>query len=266
MPSTLDRAWMQVSQVSLDHSAVCALGLAPELAMPPPGGPRVDICLFHLSPSESGWRDDSSVLSAEEALIASHFVFAEHRRRFVQSHCALRRILGKHCGMAPEKIEFGRGLHGRPYVQNAMPLLDFNMSHSGDWAVVAVSFEGWVGIDLEAIDREGMRDLADSVLTPLERRDLASVPEAQRVRKFIAYWTAKESFMKLNGLGLGIPPESIEVLAQGSAVASCETASEVCRSHTLAAEQAFLTRIVAIDTLSCTLATSAPPSEVSTSW
>lgn len=252
--------------MQLDHTQLCGLGLAPELEKPPPGGPRVEICLCHLSPQEMGWEAHSTALSTEEAQVASRFVFDEHRRRFVQSHRALRNILGRHCGLAPQNVEFRLGAHGRPCVRNANVPLDFNMSHTGDWAVIAVSLDGWVGIDVEALDREGWRDLAATLLTPGEQRQLESMAEPLRAARFIEYWTAKEAFMKLNGLGLGVPAESIEVQESWSSDARCETAAATHHPSALAVRRACLTRIVATDKLSCTLATTAPPREVISSW
>jgi 4'-phosphopantetheinyl transferase len=226
------------------------LGLPIGLHAPLPDGPGVDVYLCHLSPGGSGEPAPDSPLSADEMQLASRFVFAEHRRRFIQRHTALREVLGRHCGIAPAQLELACGRHGRPCLRNANPPLDFNLSHAGDWAVIAVSSDGWVGIDVAAPDGTGWQDLVASTLTPTEQHQLAATPAPLRAGQFFAHWTAKEAFMKLNGLGLGIAPGSIEV-GPGGVVASHLTG--------LAVRRAAWTRIETGADLICTLATAVPP-------
>jgi phosphopantetheinyl transferase len=234
-------------------------GLSSGLRALSAGGPRVEVCLCHLSPDERDASPQASPLSAEERRVAARFVFAEHRRRFIQRHTALRELLGRYCGMAPSEIDLAHGSHGRPWVSNACGAVDFSLSHSGDWAAVAVSKDGWVGIDLERSDGPGWQDLIPTTMTAAEQHQLAATPAALRASRFFAHWTAKEAFMKLNGLGLGLAPASIEVVPGAEADRGCDIAVAVNYPAGLAIARASLTRIEAPAELSCTLATALPP-------
>ena len=234
-------------------------GLSSNLQAPPASGPRVEVILCALAPHERDGSRQASPLSAEEWQVAARFVFAEHRRRYIQRHTALRELLGRYCGMAPGEIELAHGSYGRPWVSNARGAVDFSLSHAGDWAAVAVSTDGWVGIDLERLDGTGWPALVPTTMTAAEQRHLAATPPALRAGRFFAHWTAKEAFMKLNGLGLGLAPDSIEVVPGAAAEHGCDVAVAVHHPAGLAVARACLSRIEAPAELSCTLATALPP-------
>ena len=234
-------------------------GLSSGRQAPPASGPRVEVVLCHLSPHECDSSLRASPLSAEERRLAARFVFAEHRRRFIQRHTALRELLGRYCGMAPREIQLAHGSHGRPWVGNACGAVDFSLSHSGDWAAVALSTDSWVGIDLERLDGTGWQALVPTTMTEAEQHQLAATLPALRAGRFFAHWTAKEAFMKLNGLGMSLAPDSIELVPGAEADRGCDIAVAVNHPAGLAIARASLTRIEAPAELSCTLATALPP-------
>lgn len=156
--------------------------------------------------------DARAQLNDEERARAASFVFARDRDRYVRAHGYLRQRLGAFLGVAPREVPIMVGDDGKPVLEDRRA--HFNLSHSGSRAVVAVAEEGEVGIDLEVLDgRDGLADqlddLARSVLTPDERRALADIPQARRVRRFLSYWTAKEARMKLTGEGMRLEPRAI---------------------------------------------------------
>lgn len=145
--------------------------------------------------------EDEAVLDEAERARAQRFAFDELRRRFRQSHAFLRRALGEVLGVAPASLRFSIGDAGRPYLAGGGP--DFNLSHSGRWAAVAISPRGRVGIDVEVV--RPMTDLwgvARSVFTPAECEVLVPLAEAQRLAPFFRGWTRKEALLKASGLGI----------------------------------------------------------------
>lgn len=145
--------------------------------------------------------EDESVLDDGERARAQRFAFDELRRRFRQSHAFLRRALGEVLGVAPATLRFATGDAGRPSLAGGGP--DFNLSHSGRWAAVAISPRGRVGIDVEVV--RPMTDLwgvARSVFTPAECEVLAPLADAARVVPFFRGWTRKEALLKASGLGI----------------------------------------------------------------
>jgi len=136
---------------------------------------------------------------AEECARAERFVFEEDRRRYLLSHRALRAILGRVTG-AP--LDFAQGEHGKPFLPGAREV-QFNLSHSGDMAMVGVAMGVEVGVDIERL--HSMPDylaVAERFFPASESSALAVVEESQREREFFRRWTRIEAVLKARGVGL----------------------------------------------------------------
>lgn len=95
--------------------------------------------------------------------------------------------------------------------------LEFNASHSGCYVAFACS-EHAVGVDIEEVGSN--MDIAERVTTPDEYIDLMECGDPRaREDLFCRMWTAKESYMKALGKGMGLPPETFRVL-HGREIAS----------------------------------------------
>ncbi len=94
--------------------------------------------------------------------------------------------------------------YGKPYFENE---LYFNLSHSGNYVVLATS-QATIGIDVEIIKKYNM-DVAKKCFTPNE---LTWLEKNNLSHAFFKIWTAKESYMKAMGLGFNLNPASFEVL------------------------------------------------------
>lgn len=97
-------------------------------------------------------------------------------------------------GADPSAVYYGE--KGKPYVNG----LYFNFSHSGGRVALAVS-SAPVGCDIELIRRAPVR--VERKFTQSEREYLSRFTGAERDRVFFALWTAKESYLKMTGEGLG---------------------------------------------------------------
>ena len=74
----------------------------------------------------------------------------EVRRRAVVSRGRLRVLLGRLIGVSPEEVALTTGRYGKPYLSELhQSSIQFNVAHSMDEAVVAVSHQGAIGVDLE---------------------------------------------------------------------------------------------------------------------
>ncbi|MEV0201456.1 4'-phosphopantetheinyl transferase superfamily protein [Nonomuraea sp. NPDC050691] len=148
-------------------------------------------------PAHEGW---CGWLSAAERDRAARFADAGERHRYVVAHAAMRSVLGRLCGLAPEDVRFTTEESGRPCLEPERGGFDFNLSHSGEWALVAVAAPGTrVGVDVERIR-------ADLDHVELARR-MYQPEEAERVRErglaeYFRLWTAKEAYVKATGAGL----------------------------------------------------------------
>jgi len=164
-------------------------------------------------------------LAADERARADRFRHSEDRRRFVVRRGVLREVLGSRTGTAPRDVVVRRTALGQPYLDmrdmgemrdpNEAPIR-FSVSQSGDVALIAVTNGVRVGVDVERVDRTADVDaLARDCCSPRERSELAALPVATRRRAFFEMWTRKEAVAKLLGVGLGLPPDRIDVTASG---------------------------------------------------
>ena len=88
-----------------------------------------------------------SWLTEEESGRAARFHFERDRLRWANARSALRAVLGGQLGVEPLDVRFTFGEHGKPAVAG----VEFNISHSREWAMIAVAGAIPVGIDIEAI-------------------------------------------------------------------------------------------------------------------
>lgn len=155
--------------------------------------------------------DRAAWLSAAEHTRAQRFVFERDRRRYLAAHCALRERLARHTGLAPSALRLDAAPDGKPLLLDR-PGCRFNLSHSGDWALVAICADAEVGVDVETLRPvDDALALAATVFTPAERQALAELPRGARDRAFLRGWTRKEACVKAVGAGLRIDPASFHV-------------------------------------------------------
>jgi len=128
------------------------------------------------------------------------FVQATDRARCLVAGLLLRQV----CGITNDsQLRFGE--NNKPYLKDDR--LYFNISHSGNYVVLAVS-DREIGVDIEKITTPDY-SVAARCFTTTEREWM----QKQRNDKaFFILWTAKESIMKGSGLGLSMLPESFCVL------------------------------------------------------
>jgi 4'-phosphopantetheinyl transferase len=144
-------------------------------------------------------------LGQDERARCRRFLFIEDRRRFACAHGALRAVLGAYIGARPADLRFGHGPCGKPHLTE--PTVDgrvgFNLSHSREMAVIAVSPGREVGIDVEKLRAIPEMDLiAERYFSGEERAALASDGAWTREEAFFRVWTRREAAAKARGLDL----------------------------------------------------------------
>lgn len=153
----------------------------------------------------------AATLSPDEEARAARFHFARDRVRYTVARGSLRRILGLYLKRPPTEIAFVYSPYGKPALADDAPLA-FNVSHSGDWAVCAVTPGARVGIDIEQIrpDLAG-ESIAEHFFSPREVAALRGLPPAEQPAAFFRCWTRKEAFVKARGEGLSLPLDRFDV-------------------------------------------------------
>ncbi len=147
------------------------------------------------------------VLSPAERERASRFYRPEDGRAYITAHAQLRRILAQYVATSPESLEFALDELGKPFLATPAPAprIEFNLSHSGAFALVAVALGRRVGVDVERWKRDfDYARLAAKVFSPAERAALAATGNQAEglVAAFYAGWCRKEAYIKATGYGL----------------------------------------------------------------
>ena len=155
----------------------------------------------------------AAALSAEERERARSFRFDRDRRRFIVAHALLRDVIGRYLPVSARAIAFSLNSYGKPSLSEDPGIgLNFNLSHSSDMAICALTRHRRIGADIEEVRPiQEMENLAAACFSDAERiRVCEFEPEARR-EAFFACWTRKEAYIKARGEGLSIPLDSFEV-------------------------------------------------------
>ncbi len=106
-----------------------------------------------------------------------------------------------------EAVAYTYGEYGKPEImysgKGQRRQIDFNLSHSGSYAVLAVSDKP-VGIDVEYIKKNRLA-VAERFFCEKEYQDILKAEGAERDGRFLEYWTMKEAYVKRIGKGLHFP-------------------------------------------------------------
>jgi 4'-phosphopantetheinyl transferase len=151
------------------------------------------------------------LLDEDERARADRFVFERHRHRFITCHAWVRIVLGRCLDRAPESLRFTAGPHGKPCLADAAADLRFNLSHSGERALLAVTRGQEVGVDIEQERTIATLDLARRFFAPSESQALEAMCASDRMPAFFRCWTRKEAFIKAIGHGFTCPLAGFEV-------------------------------------------------------
>jgi 4'-phosphopantetheinyl transferase len=171
---------------------------------------RVD--LEAIRGEESRWQE---VLSGDERARASQFYFLADRQRFVAARALLRKILaGYFPSTEPAELTFSYSPKDKPSLAGAHAAsgIRFNVSHSGGIALYAFACRREIGVDVEQVRQNfDFEPIARRFFSAHEQRQLAALPEEQRVDAFFRCWTRKEAYIKATADGLSLPLHQFDV-------------------------------------------------------
>jgi 4'-phosphopantetheinyl transferase len=165
------------------------------------------------------WLISSSVLSSfgkvknvfpskEERIYARRYTDRQKAFRYLQSRAAIRFILATYLQESPEDLIFKYGPHGKPTL-NHCDGLEFNVSHSQEFIVIAISKNITVGVDIEYVRPHPRDELAARILGPTAREQYKLLSEQERSASFSIAWTEREALGKMLGYGIGEGWENI---------------------------------------------------------
>ncbi|USB34370.1 4'-phosphopantetheinyl transferase superfamily protein [Paenibacillus sp. YPG26] len=133
------------------------------------------------------------------------FRFLHDLLRGATGDLLIRAVLPRMLDCSADELEFGSNLHGKPILMGDDLNIGFNVSHSGDWVVLAAGSSGRIGIDIERVNEMDLAT-AKQFYTEDEYNFIMKHESAEaRLLRFFQIWTAKESYIKAMGQGLSIP-------------------------------------------------------------
>jgi len=213
------RIWMTLRRGSLDQARTYSPLWPYRTNRPELREGEVHVWRSWLDLSLAELRELENLLSPDERARASRFVFERDRRRFIAARAALRSILAECAGIGPRQVAFYYTPSGKPGLAGDLERseLQFNLSHSGALALIAVVRRAALGVDVECLSRRvDYEGIAKRFFSERERRALESLDGSKRKRGFFDCWTRKEAFVKALGEGLSRPFSCFDVsLAPG---------------------------------------------------
>jgi len=174
---------------------------------------QIDLTL----PQPAAW---TASLDAAEQARAARFATPALQLAFRRAHGALRAVLAHYTHCSPADLAFTQSRWGKPALTTGE--LEFNLSHSGALALLAVAPAGCpVGIDIESLEqhRLDVATLFDLTCHDSEKAALLALSGNAQRHAFMALWTRKEAYLK--ALGIGLQAELREVTFSQHAQIGC---------------------------------------------
>ncbi|MEO8567732.1 MAG: 4'-phosphopantetheinyl transferase superfamily protein, partial [Ginsengibacter sp.] len=112
------------------------------------------------------------------------------------------RIMGMD-SLSIDELKFTR--FKRPYFNNN---IDFNISHSGDYIICAISRRHKIGVDIEEVKEIPFDDFENE----FSFKEMTAIMNSDNnMNSFYTLWTQKEAFLKAIGTGLHTQLNKVEV-------------------------------------------------------
>jgi len=164
-----------------------------------------------------------SIITPDEVKTAESYRFSRDRNRFIVSRGFLRFILSQYLEIEPIEIKFTSGTYGKPELSSEYgSSLRFNVSHSGNMVVYAITSGREVGVDVENIQHDyPVMDVAGQFFSQAEIDLLASLEGDEIATAFFRCWIRKEAFIKATGKGLNVPLDQFAIPPADSPTAFC---------------------------------------------
>lgn len=185
------------------------------LRLPVSAPAGLEVWRIDFDPEGTVSEEDWAVLHPDERKRAERFVRQGDRVRAVATRAALRRRLAAWLGRRADALDIAVGSHGKPWLPCGD--VEFNASHSGRHALIALSRVGPVGVDIEQCDAAlDVAGLAKDILSPPEWAAFDG-----SLRAFFAHWVAKEAAVKALGVGIGDVMRQMTLSPSGAWSACC---------------------------------------------
>lgn len=175
------------------------------------------------TPTRSEWLFASRCVQPEEKERIGQFVFTKDAKSAMAGRLLLRKFVCEKMRVPWSDIRLERSPRGKPYLAAptqagpASLTWSFNLSHQGDFAVLAAEQGKQVGVDIMKTVLPGSSSVPEFFrimtrqFTAYEWSVIQSAgSEHQQLAAFYRHWALKESFIKAIGTGLGFNLQRVE--------------------------------------------------------
>ncbi|NP_001086383.1 L-aminoadipate-semialdehyde dehydrogenase-phosphopantetheinyl transferase [Xenopus laevis] len=172
-------------------------------------------------PSQAEWLLCARCVQPEEKQRIGHFMFTRDAKAAMAGRLLMRKVIADKLQIPWDRILLERTGKGKPFLtggsSSEYPCFNFNVSHQGDYAVLAAEPDRQVGVDIMKTDLPGSSSieeffrLMNRQFTEKEWNSIRSMNnDWARLDMFYRHWALKESFIKAIGVGLGFNLQRIE--------------------------------------------------------
>jgi 4'-phosphopantetheinyl transferase len=170
----------------------------------------VDIWSICLEQPKEITLDLRQILAPDELDRADRFYFDKDRNHFTVARAGLRKLLGEYLDLDPKSIKFSYEKKGKPFLENNK--LCFNLSHSKDLALCAITYDRTLGVDVEYLrEMKDAEQIAKRFFSSRESSLFCSLPKENQRLAFFRCWTRKEAFVKALGDGISYGLDNFDV-------------------------------------------------------
>ena len=181
----------------------------------------VDVWLFSLNQPSTQLDKMKKLLSSDELARAERIIQQSAGKQYIAAHGILRILLSRYLNKKPEEVVIKQDINGKPLLSDHLdiiseqatnpslstngnePTLNFNLSHSHETGLIAISADRAVGVDIEYLKREfEYLKIAKRFFSPTEYEVLQNTPGPLQKNAFFSGWCRKEAILKALGTGI----------------------------------------------------------------
>jgi 4'-phosphopantetheinyl transferase len=193
---------------------------------------HIHVWLFELNPVNSKIKMYKNILSESEKQRAEKITEQNTRKKYISSHAIMRKILSIYTNTPAEKLSFGSGIHGKPFLKSPNENYCFNLSHSFEYGLLAIAMNSELGIDIENMNRHVDEiKLSTRFFSENEAKSLKEMDKHQRKTAFFNTWSSKEALLKATGKGISYGLNKFELSISANSPAHIISTSDAQDDH-----------------------------------
>lgn len=153
------------------------------------------------------------ILSSDELDKKERYYFEKDRLIYGTTRGILRKLLSHYTGFKEIEISFSFNKYGKPNIKNPTnSKVEFNLSHSKNFAIIAFNLNNEIGIDIEYINHKlEIENIVENYFSRNEIDQLLKIKKENQIFSFFNIWTCKEAYIKSVGKGLSVDLKSFDV-------------------------------------------------------